>query len=356
METSVMKQPSLSRRSVLLGTAGLAAARRASAASASGNITVMGYFGIFQDNYTTAVLAPFMRAFPDIKVTFRPIRGSAEATALLRTQRGRPSTDVAIMDIAVAADNARDGLFAPLDPAMVPNLEQLAAWGRPAGNLGAALTQDQLVLLSNPRTLHKPLRDWMDLAGPSLADRVGMPIGDVRGTVLLALLDREAGVDYKKTVDPAIASLKRIAPNVQTYEPQPDIYTAIRSGLIDAGIGWNARGQLNVDEAGGAFAATVPQAGSAPQINAINLVANAPNAAAAQIFINYALGAEAQLAFAKALYYGPTNRTVQLPDALALRIFGDAQIRARQMPLDWAWFAAHNNALIQRIRREVIAG
>jgi len=349
----------LPRRAVLLGGLGLAATRAATAATAStasGNVTVMGYFGIFQDNYTRAVLAPFMRAFPDIKVTFRPVRGSAEATALLRTQRARPSADVAIMDIAVAADNARDGLFAPLDPSLVTNLADIPAWGRPDGNLGAALTQDQLVLLSDPTKLQKPLRDWIDLADPALADRVGMPIGDVRGTVLLALLDRAAGVDYKLSVDPAITALRRIAANVQTYEPQPDIYTAIRSGLIDAGIGWNARGQLNADEAHGAFAATVPQAGSAPQINSINLVANAQNAAAAQLFINYALGAEAQLAFAKALYYGPTNQKVQLPDDLAVRIFGDAQTRARQMPLDWAWFAAHNNALIQRIRREVIAG
>jgi putative spermidine/putrescine transport system substrate-binding protein len=339
---------------LLLGA--LAAPGIARAQTPARAITVMGYFGIFQDNYTTAVIAPFMRLHPDIAVTFRPVQGSAEATAMLRTQRGHPSADVVIMDLAVAAQNNRDGLLAALDPALVPNLADIPEWGRPAGNLGAAVTQDLLVLLENPVALKKKLTSWADLADPSLDGRVGLPIGDVRGTVLLALLDRMAGADYKQTVDPGIAMLKKFAANVQTYEPQPDVYTAIRSGLVDAGIGWNARAQRNTDEAGGAFAGIIPIEGTAPQVNTINLVANSPNAEAAQIFINYALGTEAQTAFAKALYYGPTNSKVVLDPTLSARIFGTAEQRARQMDLDWGWFSAHNNALITRIRREVIAG
>ena len=174
--------------------------------------------------------------------------------------------------------------------------------------------------------------------------------------MLLALLSRIAGVDYKQSADAGIATLKRFAANVQTYEPQPDVYTAIRSGVVDIGIGWNARGQSNQDQANGEFNAVVPIEGTAPQVNTINLVANAPSAAAAQKFIDYALGIEAQKAFAEALYYGPTNSKVSLEPALAARIFGSAETRAKQMELDWDWFSRNNNMLLQRIRREVIAG
>jgi len=347
-----------SRRALLLGGAGLATALAMPhvARAAGGSITVMGFFGIFEDNYTKAVIEPFMRANPEIKVGFRPVRGSAEATAMLRTQRSRPSNDVVIMDIAIAAQNNRDGLFAPLDPAKVPNLANIPAWGRPANNMGAAVTQDQLAILCNPTKLKKPLASWMDLADPALSGRLALPLGDVRGTVLLALLDRAAGADYKKDVGPGLAAMKRIAANAQTFEPQPDVYTAIRSGLVDGGVGWNARAQLNVDQAKGEFAAITPAEGTGPQINTVNLVANTPNAEAAQRFIDYALGEDAQKAFAQALYYGPTNSKVSLDPALSARIFGSEAARAKQMELDWDWFAQNNNVLIQRIRREVIAG
>jgi putative spermidine/putrescine transport system substrate-binding protein len=222
--------------------------------------------------------------------------------------------------------------------------------------MGAALTQDVLVLLDAPKRVKKSPQSWLDLADPAYAGRAGLPIGDIRGTVLLALLSRMAGVDYKQNADAGIATLKRFAANVQTYEPQPDIYTAIRSGVVDVGIGWNARGQSNQDQANGEFAAIVPVEGTAPQVNTINLVANAPSGAAAQKFINYALGAEAQKAFAEALFYGPTNSKVTLEPALTARIFGSAETRAKQMELDWDWFSRNNNALLQRIRREVIAG
>lgn len=348
-----------SRRTFLAGAAALTvplAAPRLLRAAEPTVVTLAGYFGIFEDNYTKAVLQPFMQKNPDIKVVFRPVRGSAEATAMLRTQRSNPQLDAVIMDFSVAAQNNRDGLFAPLDPALVPNLADVAPWGRPENNMGAALTQDVLVLLDAPKRVKKEPKSWLDLADPAYAGRTGLPIGDIRGTVLLALLSRIAGVDYKQSADAGIATLKRFAANVQTYEPQPDIYTAIRSGVVDIGIGWNARGQSNQDQAGGEFAAIVPVEGTAPQVNTINLVTNAPGKAAAQTFINYALGPEAQTAFAEVLFYGPTNSKVALEPKLATRIFGTVETRAKQMELDWDWYSRNNNALLQRIRREVIAG
>lgn len=353
-----MTERNLSRRTLIAGAGGLAlplAAPRLLRAAEPTTVTVVGFFGIFEDNYTKAVLQPFMQKNPDIKVVFRPVRGSAEATAMLRTQKAKPQVDAVIMDLAIAAQNSREGVFAQLDPAQVPNLADIPAWGRPANNMGAALTQDVLVLLTAPKRLKKQPASWLDLADPAYAGRAGMPIGDVRGTVLLALLNRIAGVDYKQSVDAGIATMKKIAANVQTYEPQPDIYTSIRSGVVDIGIGWNARGQLNQDQANGDFAAVVPVEGTAPQVNTINLVANAPAGAAAQKFIDYALGVEAQKAFAEALFYGPTNSKANLDSALATRIFGTAETRAKQMELDWDWFSRNNNTLLQRIRREVIA-
>ena len=74
-----------SRRAFLAGAAGLTvplAAPGLLRAAEPTVVTVVGFFGIFEDNYTKAVLQPFMQKNPDVKVVFRPVRGSAEATAI----------------------------------------------------------------------------------------------------------------------------------------------------------------------------------------------------------------------------------------------------------------------------------
>ncbi|MCC7281234.1 MAG: hypothetical protein IT556_02550, partial [Acetobacteraceae bacterium] len=70
----------IGRRGALLGTASIAAgslaagslAAPAIAQGAAGEITLVAYSGIFQDNYTAAVVNPFMQRFPSIKVNYFP--------------------------------------------------------------------------------------------------------------------------------------------------------------------------------------------------------------------------------------------------------------------------------------------
>ena len=60
------------RRTFLLGAAATFASATAGAAqsSPSGTISLMSYGGIFQDNYVRAVVEPFQKAFPNIKVNY----------------------------------------------------------------------------------------------------------------------------------------------------------------------------------------------------------------------------------------------------------------------------------------------
>ena len=76
---------------------------------------------------------------------------------------------------------------------------------------------------------------------------------------------------------------------------------------------------------------------------------------AAQLFINYALSAEAQTTFAEKSFYGPVNSKVELTDEVAARIYGSPEAQAAQMTLDWPYIATVYSDWIQRINREVIA-
>lgn len=328
----------------------------AQAQQARTEVTIAGFFGLFQDKYSEAVIAPFEKAHPDIKISYRPVKNSAETLALLRLQKAKPVVDLAILDVSVAAGANREGLFAPLDDKLVPNLADLYPWARPAKNLGAVISRDDLAIVYNTKLVKTPPTSWADLASPEFKRKLAFPIADTRGVVLLPILTRIAGQDYKQTIEPGIARLKEIAPLVQTWEPQPDIYTAVRSGQSAIGIGWNGRGQYTHDISQGEVAVVIPKEGSVGQLNTLNLVAGTPRTAAAQQFVNYALSPEAQARFAAAVFYGPINTKTQLSPALRQRIYGLPETEQRAIQLDWEWIADRYAPWVQRIKREVIGG
>lgn len=341
----------------LLATALIApAVTNAAEDSIKGNVTVTGFFGPFQDRFTELVIKPFQKKYPGITVTYKPVKNSAEAMGLLRLQKQQPSVDVAIIDISVALMADKEKIFASFDPKLVPNKNEIVEWGRLPGNMGAALTTDNFAVLYNPKIIKTPPVSWKDLWKPEFKGKLALPIADTRGVVWIPILDRMAGKDYKSDIDPAIAQLKALAPSVQTWDPQPDVYTAVRSGSSPVSVAWNARAQYTHDISNGEIDVVIPTEGTVSQINTINLVANTPDAAAAQVFINYALSADSQKAFSEGSFYGPTNTKVKLSPEVQKRIYGSADIQKRTIQLDWAWLADRYSSWVQRIKREVIGG
>jgi putative spermidine/putrescine transport system substrate-binding protein len=173
--------------------------------------------------------------------------------------------------------------------------------------------------------------------------------------ILLPILNAMAGADYKETIDPAIAAMNAFAPNVLTWDPAPDCYAVVQNGEVDLSICWNGRAQYLHDTQDGVIGIAAPLEGSIGQTNTINLVEGSKNAEAAQLFIDYALSAEAQATFAEKSFYGPVNTTVELSDDVAARIYGSKEAQAAQMTLDWSFIATVYSDWIQRINREVIA-
>ena len=114
----------------------------------SGQITLMSYAGIFQDNYTKAVIEPFLAANPGVKVNYAPGGTSAQMVGSVRAQKADPQIDVAIMDVTTSSIGNIEGLFEKLNPAEFPVLDELAPEARSAGGeFGPAVTFDHLVLV-----------------------------------------------------------------------------------------------------------------------------------------------------------------------------------------------------------------
>lgn len=324
-------------------------------AAETGTVNVVGFSGVFADNYKKLVIEPFKAKYPGITVNYQASKNSAESLALLTLQRGDPRVDVALIDVSVAIRANKQGLFAPLDADSVPNLKQTPEWARLDQDRSIAFSQDNLAILYNTDTVKQPPDSWNDLTDVKYKGKIAAPLADTRGVTLIPILARLKGGDYKQDIEPAMETLKQIAPNVSTWEPAPDCYAVIQSGEADLAICWNGRAQYLHDVQGGKIGIALPKEGSIGQINTISLVKGSKNTPAAQLFINYALGAEAQGAFAEQSFYAPVNSEVKLSDAVAARIYGSKAAQQKQMNLDWPWVSTKYSAWIQRIRREVIA-
>ncbi|AXJ10097.1 ABC transporter substrate-binding protein [Arthrobacter sp. PM3] len=308
----------------LTGCGGSSAASVKDSATA-GEVNLIAYSGVWQDQYNAAVIEPFKAKYPDIKINYVSKRSSAEMLSALQGQKGSPATDVAIMDNSVSTTGNKQGLFEKVDAAAVPNLANVPEKFRSKDGYGPVAMLDAVGLLYDTATFPKAPESWDVLWDPAYAGKINVNAPpSLLGLSLTAITAKMQGEDYTKGIDAAVARLKQLAPGVQTFAPNPDEYQNVITGQTVLGLGQNARGQFYSDQSNKKMGVTFPMEGTVYQINTINLVKNAPHSAAAGTFMNYALSAEAQTAFAKALFYAPSVTNAELP----------ADVKKRVVPTD----------------------
>jgi len=319
-------------------------------------INITGFSGAFADQFQTEVIDPFEAEFPDISVVYTPAANSAEMLAELRTNTSRATNDLVIIDSSVATTANDEGLFEKLDTDLVPNLDELVDDAVVQEGFGPAITIDTLAYVYNPTIFDEAPATWEGMNDEEYAGQLTLQIADTRGIALIAGLSKEMGLDYEDGIDDQLAELADIAPLVQTFQPQPNVYDAIRSGSVGLGVGWNARAQALSDETPEAIAVSVPEAAGVAQISTLNLVATSEKKAAAQEFLNYAISAEAQQRLATEAYYGPVNVNAELPAELTDRVATEDGLLKDAATIDWAWIGPNYADWVQRIQREVIGG
>ncbi|MEI4487792.1 ABC transporter substrate-binding protein [Frigidibacter sp. MR17.14] len=338
--------------SVLALVAGLSSA--AYAEDLKGEITLGAYTGVFQDEYTKAVIAPFEAAHPGVKVNYASDRASSGLLGQLRAQASDPQMDVVLFDVSTALIGNKEGLLSPITKEEVPNLADLAPEATVQEGYGPAVTFDHEVMVYNTETVKTAPTSLEILWDPAYKGKIAatsMP--SILGTGLMIMTSKMLGEDYTQSVEKSVAKLAELAPAVQTFDPKPDSYTLVLNGTVDISTGWNARAQYYFDQSNGKQGVVTPAEGTILQKNTINLVANAKNPELAKAFINYALSPEAQTAFTNAMYYSPTNtKATPSEEALKRTLFGKLD---STLPLDWAWVATQNDRWNAMWKREIIS-
>lgn len=322
-------------------------------------ITVMGYRGAFEENYVKAVVQPFMKKHPDIKVNFFGVQNAATSLGNMRAQKDAPQAHAVIYDLSVAKIAREEGLVADLDLAKIAPYADIAEIGKELGGAAIPLTYDTLNLIYNRDAFPQAPTSWEALWDPKQKGKVTIPAqggGDIQAILLTIIANRLAGEnDYKKTIEPGVEKLVKLAPSVQTWEPKPDAYTLVANGTSTLSIGYNARAQYYFDQTEGRLRSIGPVEGTASQINVISAIAKAPEEEATLTFINYVLSPEAQASFAKAMFYAPTNTKAEVDDATKARIpLMDPAQREKLIDVDWMSIGDMREGILAPWRRQII--
>jgi len=325
-----------------------------SAAQAEQSLTVMAFSGIFQERYLKAVVEPFEKENPGVKINYFGLPASGQMLGTLRAQKASPQADVTIMDVAVSKAGSDEGIFVKLDEASIPNIAELRPEARVPDVAGVGVTFDNFDIVYNPSLVKTPPTSLKDLASPDLKGKVaftGMP--DIIGLSAIMVMDHaDNGPGLAGRFDKGVQAMGEIAKNVQTWEPQPEIYPVVISGQVAVGLGWNARAQINAKLSDGKLVAVIPAEGTVFQMNTINLVANGPSSELAKKFINYSLSAETQKRFTESMFYAPTNSKVQVdPDTASRTALSKMD---KVVKVDWLEMAKNRDTMMDQWRRRVL--
>jgi putative spermidine/putrescine transport system substrate-binding protein len=333
----------------------IAAAVLAAGPALADTATVMAYSdGPFQDNYTGTVLAPYNKQGGPNQAEFHGSASSATMLGELRTQKTSPQVDVVIMDTTTAAIACAEGLIEKITPDMLPVLADLDPQAKDANGCGPAVTFDHFIIAYDSKAVQPPPTSLMELKDPKWKGRVSLSAPpNIQALALTAILAQSEGGDWRKA-ETAFKTLREMAPNVQTFDPQPDGYTLILNDTLAFATGWNARAQLFHDKSQGRVGVMLPKEGTVLQLNMINLVKGAPHREAGLAFMRYALSPEAQKAFTERMFYGPTNSKAQISPDAAARTSAGAENKGKIIPVDWNEMVKLRDNWTQRWRREVI--
>lgn len=357
MNARIGRRLTLSAAVLAVGALGLTACSQGEeqpeGSATSGEISIIGYSGIWEEQYREAVIDPFLEEYPDITVNYNSNRSSAEMLSSIQSEGNNRSTDVAIMDVSVSNGGNSEGIFSKLTEEDVPNLANVNEDLLNEDGFGPTVMLDAVSLLYAAEEFDTPPESWEVLWDDTYEGRVNVlaPPSGI-GINLTAITAEMIGEDFTESIDETVVKLQELAPNVQTWAPNPDEYQSVMTGQTVLGVGQNARAQYYSDDSDGALGATVPEEGTVYQINTINLTEDAPNPEAAKTFIDHALSAEAQEAFAEAMYYAPSIDNAELPDEISERM---VQVDDEGViPLDQEWLADVREEWYERWNREIV--
>ncbi len=323
------------------------------AAAQTREIVFSGYGGDYEEQMKKIIIGPFEKKF-NAKVVYDATGSSAQKLAKLRATKGTYIWDVIVLGGYDLLAAGQEGVLEPVGRDKLPNMAKLHEFAQKEGRGWAPVTSvDPLVLLYNKERVRPAPDSWTALWDPKFKGKVGIShVSEGKGLYLLIMAAYMAGGDEKR-VDPGFARIRELVPNVGawlTLSPQYVPYLQREDVWLTPY--WNGRAQLLIDQ-GLPLATVIPKEGTVGYTNTFAVPKAARNKSLAYEFINFYLDAAQQAAWARVIYYGPTNKEVKLPPEYKGRVAVGVDEFARFKFPDEEYLAKARGAWVERWNKEI---
>lgn len=307
--------------------------------------------GASQQVLEKKLIPEFSKLHGGIKVTL--VTGQpADNVAKLRTQAASPTIDAIWLAGGTTYQAIDQGLVAPLDASLVPNLADISTTlGKEAAAapMGIAVVQLMYSIPVFEKNGWAPPSSWFDLWDSRFAGHVGLPSINISSAVgFLALLSKQLSGD-EKNVDAGFAKLKELRPSMLNfYSSLGAMETALQQG--DLWIGnLTAHRAFQLKNAGTPIGMTQPKEGGVGYQTWVSVVKGAPHPKAAHAWVNYLLSPAGQQKVMEGFGYTPVSSKVKIADENRI-YFPD--LKDVFIP-DWRYIAQNLPQYVERWNREV---
>lgn len=342
--------PRIHRRA-LLGTALALPAiwgRDAVAQIRRGDELTVGIWGGLQERITREfVAAPLERQY-GVRINY-VLGGTTDRRPRLYAERGRPSFDVAYLNIFESRQAVRDGVTqAPT--ANVPNFANLYDIAK-QGGYGVAF--NPVTIVYDRRAVAQPMTSWRDFWRDDLKGKVIWPTyPGAQGTAALLMAARVWG-GSERNIDPAFQNIARLKPFAAIQASQDQLFGMFDNQVGAASVEFGSFTRIYAESRNPNIVIADPAEGQALAMNVACITTGTRNQALAEAWVNLHLSPECMTAYAERTYYSPTIRNVTFPPELAAKlVLGEEAVR-KLVDFDWDVVIGNQARWSSRFTREI---
>lgn len=284
------------------------------AAKAQETVVVASFGSLWQEVLETA-LEPFEKE-NNVEVRFTAGSSSDNVTRAIAA-RNNPDVDIVMGEEMTFAQGLGAGIFEKLDPAAIPNLQNVAPQSKLGDGYGVGIIMQNIGLFYNTANYEKEgwaaPTSWSELIDRKLCNRVGYMHPNVSfGYYALMML----GGGKPDDIPAGIEKVLEFKDCIETVDPSGAKHVE-RAQLGDFDLGVLAH-QLVVSLAdrGAPLKFVTPKEGGILQFTTLAVAKNSPNPAMAQKLVNELLSERVQTALVEKFKASPVNTAVPVPPEL----------------------------------------
>ncbi len=348
----------LSRRHILQGTGGLAAATLlggALPARAASELRILMGGGSWKEMVEEAFFEPFATS-RSIEIVWR--LGLTQEPLVMAQQR-RPQWDLSHSNQTGASQLGAMGFYRPWSVENIPNLDNVHPSFRYEYLAGKCHTPYGLSV--NTQEITRNVESWLDLWDPAFKGRVAFPAWNWVGEEVFHALN----IVFGGTVDNIEPSVERFQALFRDNECKilnnPD---HVRQMLVSGEVWLCPNYQARTEQAAAAGAPVefrLPKEGGMSWIWNTAIVANRPDASTelAEACVNVTLDPERQIAFSRLIGYPPTNMEAMrnLPPDLKRLEYTDEELELfgrLQSQIDYMAMFAYRDEYAEIWNRDIL--